>query len=265
MRRLLSIACGMAFLLFAGCAAMTGEATGDEQLLNTPESTEGPSMQKSESFKGVITKHVTCNYLLFLPKGYRKSDARWPLILFLHGSGERGDDLALVKRHGPPKLVDANPDFPFILVSPQCPGYERWDTDMLAALLDDIQRRYAVDPDRVYLTGLSMGGYGTWKLAMEHPERFAAIAPICGGGDPKQVDRLKNVPVWAFHGARDPVVPYEESEALVDALRKAEGDVRFTLYPDATHNSWTRTYRNQALYDWFLQHKRGRGSTAEGQ
>ena len=129
-------------------------------------------------------------------------------------------------------------------------------------MLDEIQGKYKVDPDRVYLTGLSLGGFGTWETATQHPERFAAIAPICGGGRPFMARRLKNLPAWVFHGEKDPVVPIKRSEEMVEALKAAGGDVKFTRYPEAQHDSWTETYNNPQLYEWFLQHKRGEKSEA---
>ena len=198
-------------------------------------------------------------YLLFLPQDYgKKPDEKWPLILFLHGIGERGDDLELVKVHGIAKIVETRPDFPFVVVSPQCPNGTLWSDHHLSlkGMLEQVIGSYAVDPDRVYLTGLSMGGYGTWSLAMTYPELFAAIAPICGGGMPEWVFLLKDMPVWAFHGAEDPAVPVERGQRMVDALRAAGGDVRFTVYPGCGHDSWTQTYEDPQLYEWFLQHKR---------
>jgi predicted peptidase len=197
--------------------------------------------------------------LLYLPKGYgEKKDQKWPLLLFLHGAGERGKDVNLVKKHGPPKLIDQGKEFPLIVVSPQCPTSSWWpeQIDALVALMDEVQSRYAVDGDRVYLTGLSMGGFGTWALACQQPERFAAIAPICGGGDRYRVSRIKNVPAWVFHGAKDPVVPLQASADMVEALKKAGGDVQLTVYPEAQHDSWTETYNNPKLYEWFLSHRR---------
>ena len=186
----------------------------------------------------------------------RPSTSRlWPLLLFLHGSGERGDDLAKVKVHGPPKQLDGRDDFPFVVVSPQCPEDQRWQADALAALLDDVTKRLRIDPDRVYVTGLSMGGRGTWDLAMSYPERFAAIAPVCGGALPDRACRLRDVPVRAFHGAKDPVVPLAESETVVDAVRKC-GGTAVVVYPDAGHDSWTATYAEPSLWDWLLSHRR---------
>lgn len=199
------------------------------------------------------TSHYT--YLLFLPDRCEAQE-KWPTILFLHGSGERGSHLENVKRHGVAKIVEEQPEFPFIVISPQCPLGETWSVPLLSALLDEVVSTYRVDPDRIYLTGLSMGGYGTWQLAIAQPHRFAAIAPICGGGKPQQVSNLRHVPVWAFHGALDTVVPIARSEVMISALEACNGNVKYTVYPDADHDSWTRTYSNPALYDWFLQQRR---------
>lgn len=219
--------------------------------------------QQACTLDTTISKRVRLAYWLHLPQGYGAGGRRWPLILFLHGMGERGDQLELVKRHGIPKIAEEWSDFPFIAVSPQCPADSIWSLqqDALLALLDEILGHYAADPARVYLTGLSMGGYGTWELASAHPERFAAIAPICGGGSPflgfpARVCALKDVPVWAFHGAKDTVVPLDESAKMVEALRAFGGNVRFTVYPEAGHDAWTETYANPELYAWFLSHHR---------
>jgi len=211
--------------------------------------------QQEKSLEKEITITVKLKYLLYLPEGYDESGKDWPLILFLHGAGESGNNLVRVKNHGLARVVETK-DLPFIIVSPQSPG-RGWNPDTLNALLDDVVSKYRVDKDRIYLTGLSMGGFGTWALAAAHPERFAAIAPICGGGDPKQADRLKDLPIWVFHGAKDPTVPLERSEEMVEAVKKAGGDVKFTVYPEAKHDSWTQTYDNPELYEWFLQHRRG--------
>jgi predicted peptidase len=224
------------------------------------------AMQTSQQFKQKISRTLSAQYLLFLPKGYNaRGPQRWPLLLFLHGAGERGADLQRVKVHGPPKILKKQPDFPFILVSPQCPDGEVWSDEVVLGLLDQVQKKYKVDPTRVYLTGLSMGGFGTWSLGTKYPERFAAIAPICGGGEPlgvllasrTKVAALKSLGVWAFHGAKDPVVDVTESERMVNALKKAGvTDVTFTIYPEAQHDSWTETYENPKLYSWLLEHQR---------
>jgi len=242
-----SFAYGMAGLLFlAGCAT-------------TARVVSPPTGQHPQAFKRTVQKTVSAKYLLYLPKDYAKGDKLWPTILFLHGAGERGDNLELVKKHGPPKIVEQNENFPFIVVSPQCPKDGWWSNDVLIALLDEVVAKYRADPNRVYLTGLSMGGFGTWELAIEYPDRLAAIAPICGRGAPVRASRLKNLPVWVFHGAKDNLVPLKESEAMVNALRKVGADVKFTVYPEAGHDSWTETYNNPELYDWFLKHKRQGG------
>ncbi|HEY4309202.1 MAG TPA: prolyl oligopeptidase family serine peptidase [Pirellulales bacterium] len=200
---------------------------------------------------------VKLDYLLYLPKDYDNQKS-WPLVIFLHGAGERGADLDLVKKHGPPKLIDAGKDFPFIVASPQCTkdSWWSWQLRELSALVDDLSSRYKVDQDRIYLTGLSMGGFGTWALAAYQPDRFAAIVPICGGGEMLSARRLTKMPIWAFHGAKDPVVPLRRSEELVEALQKAKGNVKLTVYPDALHDSWTATYENPELYEWLLAQKR---------
>jgi predicted peptidase len=197
--------------------------------------------------------------LLYIPTEYSQNKKKWPLMLFLHGAGERGDNMELVKTHGPPKLVEQKKDFPFILVSPQCPKGDRWSSEnqleFLTVLLDEVIKKYRVDVSRIYLTGLSMGGFGTWSLSIKHPNKFAAIVPICGGGNPDNVCEIKHVPTWVFHGAKDQTVLLERSEDMVNALKACDGNVKFTVYPTATHDSWTETYNNPELYDWLLSHK----------
>jgi predicted peptidase len=198
---------------------------------------------------------VTLKYLLCLPKDYEQKPS-WPLLLFLHGAGERGADLTLVKKHGPPKLIDAGKEFPFIVVSPQCPPGRWWEAMELAALLDEIVEKCKVDQDRICVTGLSMGGFGTWSLAAYQPNRFAALVPICGGGEPITAKVLTYAPAWVFHGAKDAVVPLERSEKMVEVLKKRGGSVKFTIYPEAGHDAWTQTYANPEVYEWLLQQKR---------
>ncbi|QDS91571.1 Prolyl oligopeptidase family protein [Roseimaritima multifibrata] len=198
---------------------------------------------------------VEMDYLLALPKDYDKQDS-WPLILFLHGAGERGDDLELVKMHGPPKLIGEGKDMPFIVVSPQCPKNVWWEPIELSALLDQVIKKYKVDEDRIYVTGLSMGGFGTWELAAFTPDRFAAIAPICGGGEKYWTRRFVHLPVWAFHGAKDTGVLPERSQSMVDALKKQGGNPKLTIYPEAGHDAWTETYNNPDFYKWLLEQKR---------
>jgi predicted peptidase len=212
--------------------------------------------QQPQVFEEEVTRTVRFSYLLYLPEDYAKTDKKWPVIVFLHGMGERGDNLELVKKHGPPKNLENKTDFPFVVISPQCPDDRWWRTDDLAAFVDRVLGGLSIDEDRVYLTGLSMGGFGTWQLACEHPEKFAAIAPICGGGEPALARWLKDIPVWAFHGAKDSVVPVERTTQMVEATKKFGGNPKLTIYPEANHDSWTETYENPELYTWFLSHSR---------
>src|SRR5947209_2566822 len=176
-------------------------------------------IQQVQTFKTNLPGSINQHYLLYLPKGYDPQQGRrWPFILFLHGAGERGNDVERVKLQGLPKILEYEVDFPFIVISPQCSPNNRWSTDVLNAVLDEAVAEYNTDTDRVYVTGLSMGGFGTWALATAYPHRFAAIAPICGGGDADRVCRLKHLPIWTFHGAKDTIVPIEKTEVLVEAL-----------------------------------------------
>jgi predicted peptidase len=235
-------------LFLTGCTLM-------QKKENKPEPITG---QHPQFFQTTGNPAVEGQYLFYLPENYGQRNELWPLILFLHGAGERGSDLELVKKHGIPKIAEEQMDFPFIVVSPQCPVGSRWTQEhvMLKALLDEIIADYNVDTSRIYLTGLSMGGFGTWSFASENPTIFAAIAPVCGGGDISMADNLINIPIWAFHGAKDTVVPLERSVEMVNAVNNLGGDARLTVYPDADHDSWTQTYDNLQLYKWLLSHKK---------
>jgi len=273
-RRPLPALCAAGWLLVAAGSA-------------TAQAPDPELMQTRQRFSGRFSRQAELGYLLYLPPGYdAKSATKWPLILFLHGAGERGTNLTQVAVHGPPKLVKKNPPVPkkegdearkdretatrllaekFIVVSPQCPDDQCWDSDAVLGLLDRVQASHKVDKSRVYLTGLSMGGYGSWALLAKAPERFAAVAPICGGGSAidfllparGKTAALKATPVWAFHGAKDSVVLLAESERLLALLKKTGvKDVQLTVYPEANHDSWTATYNNPKLYEWFLSHER---------
>jgi predicted peptidase len=227
--------------------------------------------QSARVFRKKVKTTETCQYLLYLPRDYSaKPKERWPLMLFLHGAGERGTNVWRSDLHGPAKYIAAHPDFPFIVLTPLCPSNEVWSKEVLTNLLDETIQKYHTDTNRVYLTGLSLGGFGTWDLALACPEKFAAVIPIAGGGNdlpiilarlgyctPQYVAALKSLPFWAFHGGKDGAVPHEESERLIASL-KALGvaEAKVTIYPDATHNSWERTYNNPEVYDWLLQHHR---------
>ncbi len=202
------------------------------------------------------------NYLLFMPDNTAAQEqGKFPLILSLHGIGERGNDLLRLKRDGLAKRLDGDATFPFIVISPQCPSstewyYDRTDT-LLIKLLDEAIARYPIDTKRIYLTGYSMGGIGTWDLALRNPTRFAALLPIAARAEGGlNICVLKEVPAWAFHGARDEVVDLFKAESLVNALRHCGGKVQFTVYPDAGHDAWTRTYNNTEVYAWLLRQRR---------
>ena len=220
-------------------------------------------MQKGYTFVDRAQAGLRLRYWLHLPPGYyTEPGRRWPLVLFLHGRGERGDDLALVRQYGIPKVVAERPDLDFIAISPQCPLASEWPDliDTLARLLDEATTNLPVDPDRVYLTGLSMGARGGWLLAVDNPDRFAAIALICGRiPAPDFLERvavLKDKPIWVFHGAQDPVVPVTNSEQIVATLQAAGGHPRLTIYPEADHDAWTATYNNPELYTWLFSQTR---------
>lgn len=204
-------------------------------------------------------KEVELKYDLFVPESYNAKE-KMPLMLFLHGAGERGDDLNQVRKWGPPKLVKKRKDFPFILISPQCPRNGWWTSkaDALAKLVDEVAGKLSVDKKKMYCTGLSMGGYGTWTLCAKHPKLFAAAAPVCGGGVTDTASTLKDLPIWTFHGDADNVVPLRGTQKMIDAIKEAGGEkAKITIYKGVGHNSWSETYANEELYKWLLSHTRG--------
>jgi predicted peptidase len=200
----------------------------------------------------------------------------YPLVLFLHGSGERGDDNSAQLKHGVGAIVAGTRKAgdPVFLIAPQCPEGRWWSAgkpgnrslaeagaadplmDAILALVEQTTRQHPVDPKRFYVTGLSMGGFGTWDLLTRIPEKIAAAVPVCGGGDPATVTRFKDVPIWAFHGGADPVVPVSATQDMVSALEKAGGNPKVTIYPDVEHDSWTRTYEDPLVIRWILDQKR---------
>lgn len=205
--------------------------------------------------------HFKHRYHADLPEGYddpANADKKWPMILFLHGAGARGNDDPYVTDRGPTRVKREGMDMPFIVISPQCEPNQWWAAPRVGDLLDELVEKYNVDEDRIYLTGLSMGGHGSWYAAQAYPDRFAAVAPICGGGEPMDAGRLTDVPIWTFHGDADAVVTIDRSQAMVDAIKEAGGEnIAFTVYPGVGHDAWTATYNNPALYEWFLANKRG--------
>ncbi len=210
---------------------------------------------KPGKFQAEVTFTVDYNYLIYTPKDYESKDA-WPLMIFLHGAGERGDDLQQLKTHGPPKLIAGGKDFPCIVLAPQCPKHLWWYPEALIELIDKVANEYKVDKKRIYLTGLSMGGYGTWALTAKYPKVFAAIAPICGAGDPEKAEAYVGIPTWVFHGGKDGTVPISGSEDMVKAIKAAGGDPKYTVYPEAGHDSWTETYNNPKFFEWMFSQKK---------
>jgi len=220
-------------------------------------------LQTIQKFKKEIIKQVELGYLLSLPEAYEATEEKkWPLILFFHGMGERGNDVNKVKGEGIPKLAEYK-DFPFIIVSPQCAKGISWgkQTAELRELLLKIIAEYNVDTSRIYLTGLSAGGSGAWKMACAYPKAFAAIAPICGGmadiydmddTDFEGLENIINIPTWVFHGIIDDIAPLAESVIIVEKLRALGGNVKATYYPGVGHDSWTITYDNPEFYEWLL-------------
>ncbi len=209
-------------------------------------------------FSKDVSRTVAFGYLLQFPANYDAGNSEgYPLLLFLHGSGERGTNLDLVKKHGPPKVAEEI-DLPFIIVSPQCPEGTWWDVDDLKVLVDEMVAAYPIDTTRLYLTGLSMGGFGTWEMLMKYPDLFAAAIPVCGGAYAARARLIRHIPIWAFHGLQDDVVPIENSQRVVDALKSLDGDINFTIYPEAGHDAWTETYNNPEIYTWLLKHSKNK-------
>ena len=199
---------------------------------------------------------VRYDYLLYLPDEYQKEWKKdFPLVIFLHGASLRGNDLNLLKKYGIPRLIDRGDKFDFIIASPQCPSGKYWDTEnWFDNLHAELTSKYRVDTNRIYLTGMSMGGFGTWNTAMEYPQKFAAIVPVCGGGDVKNICKIKHVPVWAFHGTADPVISFKKSERLVKELLECNGIVQFTRLEGEGHEI-QRIYEDREIYSWMLMHR----------
>ena len=213
--------------------------------------------QHPQAYQGRVTRVVSGRFLLFLPAGFKAhGKERYPLLIFLHGSGEAGNDLEKVKAHGPPEFVGSRPDFPFMVASPQSTSGSTFDPVELNLMLDELLARLPVDPDRVYLTGLSLGGIWSYGWASLNPQRFAAIAPVCGRWDPEDACKLKDMPIWAFHGAKDDAVPIEGDQAMIAAINACGGNARISVYPDVGHDVWNVAYGEPKLYEWLLQHKR---------
>jgi predicted peptidase len=193
-------------------------------------------------------------YLLYIPDTYNENKTyKWPVVIFLHGVGEIGTDINQIKNVGLVKVVKGKP---FVMVAPQCTAIW-WNTDVLQQLYKEVMAKYHVDASRIYLTGLSMGGFGTWNWAQISPEKFAAIVPICGAGTPAQACVLKQMPVWAFHNADDPTVSVSGSREMVNALKACGSKlIKYTESAAGGHDAWTKAYADTDLYTWLLQQKK---------
>jgi predicted peptidase len=197
-------------------------------------------------------------YVVFVPHDY-KGDTEYPVILFLHGAGSKGTDGAKQAKGGLGNAIrKKEKSFQFIAVFPQAEkGWQGKSADAkrAVAILDEVIKTYKVDPKRQYLTGLSMGGFGTWSLAATYPDRWAAMVPICGGGDPKTAEKIKNIPCWCFHGDADKTVNVDNSRIMIKALKDIGAEPQYTEYPGVDHNSWDRAYATAELYEWLLKQK----------
>jgi predicted peptidase len=246
------------------------------ELVAAAEFYEARSVHVAEGFAEDGNGRVEFRYRLLRPRPV-ESGRRYPVVLFLHGAGERGDDNMKQLKYLPAWMAESSAlqRHPCFLIAPQCRMDERWvdiswadkksvpqsrfpTADLAAAVaaLDDVMRTESVDPDRVYLTGLSMGGYGTWDLATRMPERFAALLPICGGGDENTAGRVAKLPIWCFHGDADATVPVVRSQSMIEAVRAAGGSPEYAELPGVGHDSWTPAYRDPAVLDWLFSQRR---------
>jgi poly(3-hydroxybutyrate) depolymerase len=247
---------GLSTTIVTTCALLVSCATQPQWVLM-----EG---QHKQTFSGAVQRPIDGQFLLYLPHGFAQHPAeKHPLLIYLHGSGEAGIDIDDLKKHAPPKFLDDRADFPFIVVSPQAPYPPRgFDPEELSVLLDQLLQRLPIDKERIYLTGFSMGAYGTYRWASLHPETFAAIAPVSGAARPQDACSLRSVPIWAFHGAKDESVKVEDDEAGVNAIKECGGDIKITVYPDVGHSS-DAAYADLQLYQWFLKHRRSDASAKQ--
>lgn len=230
-----------------GCFALGEHSHAQE---NTPV----PGAQVEMKLK--VADGAVVDYLLYLPKTFKvNGPKKFGLMIFLHGSGESEGPLSIVANWGPPMMAARGDDLPWVIVSPQCPKEDEWESDIqqkrIAELLDSVVENHNIDEKKIYLTGLSMGGCGCWRMAADHPNRFAAVAPICGGGDPADAEKLKDVRIWAFHGDQDSAAPFQNSVEMVTAIKAAGGkSIRFTSFEHIGHNCWSATYATPELYKW---------------
>jgi predicted peptidase len=254
------------FLCLLGCLLMSAE--------NAPAA-DALDHFSARTYKN--EKQAVLLYRLMQPEGYQ-AEKKYPLVIFLHGAGERGNDNFAQLKHGMRDFAsDENrKKYPAFVIAPQCPTNQKWvDVDwskdsstmpkepapsmqLTLELIAALQKEFSIDASRIYITGLSMGGYGSWDALQRHPEIFAAGAPICGGGDPAHAVKFKNVPVWAFHGDQDTAVKVNRSREMIAALKAAGATPKYTEYPGVGHDSWSATYKNPEFYTWLFEQQKGK-------
>lgn len=203
-----------------------------------------------------ITKKVQIDYLISFPDGYADQTREWGLIVFLHGMDMRGENVTQLLNYGLLEAVnEGNLSLPFVVAVPQCPSESYWnmERDAVTALIEELSANHRVDGRRIYLIGYSLGGYGVWDLAIHNPKMFAAIVPLSSGGQVSKAEKLKDISIWAFHGAKDDIVPLEQMTDMVSAIEKHQGKVRLTIYSDLGHDIMRETLSNQELYSWLLE------------
>ncbi|MEY3175834.1 MAG: hypothetical protein RLZZ436_3748 [Planctomycetota bacterium] len=238
------------------CLLVAGAGFADE-----PSAKPAGELYEAKVFKSPQNESQVVNYRLLIPDGYDAApDSRFPLVLFLHGAGERGADNRRQLIHGAAQFStpERRRKYACFVAAPQCPG-GRWWSDSLEPVMElvkQLQSDYRIDSSRLYVTGLSMGGFGTFELTTRYPDVFAAAAPICGGGDPTQAKTLAALPLWVFHGDADRVVPVGFSRSMVKAIESAGGMPKYTEYPGVGHDCWTETYANPDFHAWLFAQKR---------
>ena len=217
-------------------------------------------IKKNKTLSININQSHKLKYFIYFPNDYLTK--KYPLVLFLHGAGERGTNLKDIEIHGLPKLVKNGKKFPFIIIAPQCPLNLWWSdplpVDLLSKLVNYMVMKYRIHKNHVFCTGLSMGGYGTLALSIKNPKLFSAIIPICGGVDIKNffdILNLKDLPIWLFHGDKDEVIPLENSQSIYKVLKPVNKNIKLTVYKGVDHNSWDRAYDDNELYKWMLSYK----------
>lgn len=256
-------------------ASIAGSMPASAQVGAPPASENIAAVQsklQARTFSGTLAngRSAQLNYLLHVPASYgQEPEKQWPLLIFLHGSREVGRDINRVRKAILPQMLEENPDFPFIVMAPQATSQQYgWYPSLksIEATIDELQGEYKIDPDRIYVTGLSMGGYGAWALLMDAPDRFAAIAPVVGGYfyNPKQLCELKDKPIWVFAAKRDRNVPLKESERVVNALKACGAAPLFTVFENANHDEgWELAYTTTDIFQWLLAQRRGQPAAHE--